>query len=178
MYWLLWQQLLQHNGQNKQQLLLSVLILTSAHLYPRLPPLFTWALCLFIHLQVTPVLASWLKWRPQFLAPLSWSLPSGTLIPWPSPGPSPGSSLHLTGLLSWALHDTELISKSHQMEVAVAKHISQGKREFLSIKSAYISRGPITHWNLQEKESPKKIKGICITIHPSAPKYPAEHAEF
>lgn len=65
--------------------------------------------------------------------------------PAPWPGLSPGPSLHLTGQLSRALHDTVLLSKFHQMEVSAAKHISQGRREFSSIKSAFISRGPITH---------------------------------
>lgn len=45
--------------------LLPVPILSSAHLNPCLPPLFTWTLRLFSHLQLTPVLG----WRPQFLAP-------------------------------------------------------------------------------------------------------------
>lgn len=54
--------------------LLPVPTLGSVHLNPCLPPLFTWTLCLFSHLQLTPVLG----WRPQFLAPfflvfLSWS---------------------------------------------------------------------------------------------------------
>lgn len=45
--------------------LLPVPVLSSAHLNPSLPLLFTWTLHLFSHLQLTPVLG----WRPQFLAP-------------------------------------------------------------------------------------------------------------
>lgn len=63
--------------------LLPVPVLSSAH--QDLSPTLVYLNSAFVsHLQLTPVLG----WRPQFLAPFSWSFSSGTLMPWPFLGPA------------------------------------------------------------------------------------------
>lgn len=63
----------------------------------------------------------------------------------------------------------ELRSKSHQLEVSAASTFHKGKGNFL-LSKVHLSQGGLSLTEIRER--PKKIKGICITIHLHAQKYP------